>query len=70
MKQSLAYCYLVYAFNIGFYALPLMGKIGYADGFTLLAMLNVATMLALSTLIFTGKAIREKQGLPKEHEDL
>jgi hypothetical protein len=47
-----------------------MGKIGYADGFTLLAMLNVATMLALSTLIFTGKAIREKQGLPKEHEDL
>lgn len=60
----------IYAFNIGFYALPLMADIGFDRGFGLLAALNFVALLPLVFLIYKGKSIREKQGVPKEHQDL
>src|ERR1700709_1989396 len=38
--QHISNSFLVYAFNIGFYALPLMADIGFSRGFGLLAALN------------------------------
>jgi hypothetical protein len=60
----------VYAFNIGFYALPLMADIGYAKGFGTLAAINFATLLPLVFLIFKGEGIRRWQGVPADHSDL
>jgi hypothetical protein len=60
----------VFAFNVGFYALPLMEKIGFDKGFTLLGVLNIVILIPLVFLIFKGESIREKQGVPKEHQDL
>jgi hypothetical protein len=62
--------FLVYAFNIGFYALPLMADIGFSRGFGLLAALNGVALIPLVFLIYKGQSIREKQGVPKEHQDL
>jgi hypothetical protein len=61
---------LVYAFNIGFYALPLMFDIGFDRGFGLLAALNGVALILLVFLIYKGQSIRERQGIPKEHQDL
>jgi hypothetical protein len=47
-----------------------MADIGFANGFTLLGVLNVVALLPLVFLIFKGESIREKQGVPKEHQDL
>jgi hypothetical protein len=47
-----------------------MSVIGYAAGFSLLAAINLAFLLPLVFLVFKGQAIRESQGVPKEHQDL
>jgi len=60
----------VFAFNIGFYALPFGEAKGYNIEFPILGMINAVTLLPLIYLYFNGGKIREKQGLPKIHEDL
>lgn len=61
---------LVFAFNIGFYALPFGEKHGYNVSFPILGMINGLTIIPLVFLWFYGQSIREKQGTPKIHEDL
>ena len=61
---------LVYAFNIGFYALPLADKIGFAGAFGTLAGISAFTLLFPLFLVFFGERIRKAQGVPKEHQDL
>jgi hypothetical protein len=47
-----------------------MEKIGFDKGSTLLGVLNIVALIPLVFFIFTGESIREKQGVPKEHQDL
>jgi hypothetical protein len=47
-----------------------MADIGFDRGFGLLAALNGVALIPLVFLIYKGQAIREKQGLPKDHVDL
>jgi MFS family permease len=60
----------VFAFTIGFYALPFGADIGQAKEWSTLAAINFATWLMLLVFVFKGEAIRKSQGLPKLHEDL
>jgi len=39
-------------------------------GFGTLAAINAFTLILLVYLIFRGEKIREKQGVPKERQDL
>ncbi len=47
-----------------------MGDVGYAAGFGICAGINGFFLVLLLVLIFKGEWIREKQGKPREHEDL
>jgi hypothetical protein len=47
-----------------------MARIGYSAGFSALAAINLAFLLPLFYLVFNGRAIRDSQGVPKEHQDL
>jgi hypothetical protein len=60
----------VFAFNVGFYALPFGEKVGFDASFATLAAINAVLLLPLIFMVFKGEKIREKQGLPKEHDDL
>ena len=67
---KLTHACLVYAFNIGFYGLPITNKIGFAGGFAVLGALSVSSLILPAFLIFFGERIRKAQGSPKEHADL
>jgi len=60
----------VFAFNVGFYALPFGERVGFDASFATLAAINAVLLLPLVFMVFNGEGIREKQGLPKEHGDL
>ena len=60
----------VYAFNIGFYALPAADKLGFAGAFGLFGGLSALTLLLPAILIVFGERIRKAQGVPEEHSDL
>ena len=64
------YFCLVYAFNIGFYGLPIANHLGFTAGFGALAAISGFTLLFPLFLIFFGERIRKAQGSPKEHSDL
>ena len=64
------YFCLVYAFNIGFYGLPIADSLGFTAGFGTLAAISAVTLLLPLFLIFFGERIRKTQGSPKEHSDL
>ena len=61
---------LVYAFNIGFYALPFADKVGFAGAFGLFAGISAFTLIFPAFLILFGEKIRKAQGVPEEHQDL
>lgn len=65
-----AYKFLVYAFNIGFYGLPIANKLGFTAGFGVLSAISASTLIFPLFLIFFGERIREQQGSPEEHRDL
>ncbi|OJJ50313.1 hypothetical protein ASPZODRAFT_13399 [Penicilliopsis zonata CBS 506.65] len=48
----------VFAFNVGFYALPFAGKVGYTTAFSVLASINGACLFPLLILFFVGERIR------------
>ncbi len=60
----------MFAFNIGFYALPFGEKVGFDASFATLAAINAILLIPLVLLVFFGERIRDKQGVPKEHQDL
>lgn len=60
----------VFAFNVGFYALPFGERVGFDVSFATLAAINAVLLLPLVFMVFKGEKIRQKQGLPKEHGDL
>lgn len=62
--------YTVFAFNIGFYALPFGEIHGYNISFPVLGMINGIMLIPIIWLWFFGEKIRERQGLPKIHTDL
>lgn len=64
------YISLVFAFNIGFYALPFGEKVWFDASFATLAAINAVLLIPLVYLVFRGEKIREKQDVPKEHQDL
>jgi len=61
---------LVFAFNIGFYALPFGEKVGFNVSFATLAAINLVLLLPLLLLIWKGDKIRARQGTPKDHADI
>lgn len=61
---------LVYAFNIGFYGLPIAAKLGFTTGFGILSAISAFVLVFPLYLIFFGETIRERQGHPQEHQDL
>jgi MFS family permease len=60
----------IFAFTIGFYALPFGQGAGFDVAWGTFAVINFVTWLPLMLLIWKGEAIRKKQGQPKVHEDL
>jgi len=60
----------VFAFNIGFYALPFGEKVGFDASFSTLAAINLVLLLPLVLLLWKGENIRERQGTPKDHSDI
>lgn len=60
----------VFAFNVGFYALPFGEKVGLDASFAILAAINAVLLLPLVYMVFKGEKTRKQQGLPKEHGDL
>jgi hypothetical protein len=56
----------VFAFNIGFYALPMAKALGFTKAFGILSAIGVATVIPVFFLIFYGEGIRRRQGAPKE----
>ncbi|KAK6379903.1 hypothetical protein LTS17_005977 [Exophiala oligosperma] len=60
----------VFAFTIGFYAVPFGEKAGYNVSFPVLGTINGLTLLPLIGLYFYGERVREWQGIPRIHEDL
>jgi len=63
-------CNPVFGFNVGFYALPFSEAVGFDASFGTLAAINLATLILVASLVIWGGRIREKQGAPKEHQDL
>lgn len=59
-----------FAFTIGFYAVPFGEHSGWNVSFPVLAMINGVTIFPLIYLWFRGEQVREKQGIPRIHEDL
>ncbi|KAH8700821.1 major facilitator superfamily domain-containing protein [Talaromyces proteolyticus] len=60
----------IFAFNVGFYALPFSNRNGYDVAFAVVAAINLSTILPLVFMLFKGEKIREKQGIPAEHESI
>ena len=60
----------VFAFTLGFYALPFGDKIGFGGAWGTLAAINFVTWIPLVVLIWKGQRIRERQGEPNLHKDL
>jgi hypothetical protein len=60
----------VFAFNIGFYALPFGLSAGFDASFATLAAINLVLLVPLVVLIFKGEKIREWQGTPQDHTDI
>jgi MFS family permease len=60
----------IYAFSIGFYALPFGEKHGFATAWGTFAVINFVTWLPLLYLIWKGEEIREREGKPDLHKDL
>ncbi|ETI25997.1 hypothetical protein G647_02774 [Cladophialophora carrionii CBS 160.54] len=60
----------IFAFTIGFYAVPFGTRHGYNVSFGVTAAINGATLLPLVWLYFCGEQVRRKQGRPRIHEDL
>ena len=60
----------MFAFNIGFYALPFSEGVGYDGAFGTLAAINLALLLPLVLLLWKGQKLREWQGTPKDHADI
>jgi hypothetical protein len=60
----------IFAFTIGFYALPFGESKGFGVAWGVFAAINFVTWLPLMILIWKGKEIREHQGEPNLHNDL
>ncbi|KAJ9502362.1 hypothetical protein H2202_002428 [Exophiala xenobiotica] len=60
----------IFAFTIGFYAVPFGEEAGYSVSFPVLGAINAVALLPLIYLWFYGETVRERQGLPHIHEDL
>lgn len=60
----------MFAFNIGFYALPFGESVGFTASFTTLAAINLVLLVPLFFLIWKGESIREWQGTPNDHADI
>ncbi|OCL01889.1 MFS general substrate transporter [Glonium stellatum] len=60
----------VFAFTIGFYAVPFGENAGWNVSFPVLGMINGLTLFPLIFLWFEGEKVRERQGRPHIHEDL
>lgn len=60
----------VYAFTLGFYALPFGETAGFGPAWGTFAAINFVTWLMLLFLIWKGEKIRLAQGTPNLHEDL
>jgi hypothetical protein len=61
---------LVFAFTIGFYAIPFGEHAGWNVSFPVLGMINGLALLPVIWLWFKGEKIRDRQGRPQIHEDL
>ena len=59
----------IYAFNLGFYALPSTTTIGWGGAFGLFAGIHLLTSIPVYWLIFRGESLRESQGIPNLHPD-
>jgi MFS family permease len=60
----------VYAFTIGFYALPFGTDHGFGVAWGTLAAVNFVTWIPLVALIWVGEKIRGRQGESNLHKDL
>jgi putative effector of murein hydrolase LrgA (UPF0299 family) len=60
----------VFAFTLGFYALPYGASAGFGAAWGTFAAINFVTWLLLLFLIWKGEKIRLGQGTPNLHEDL
>jgi MFS family permease len=60
----------IFAFTIGFYALPFGEKAGFDVAWGTFAAVQFATWLPLLLLIWKGEGIRKWQGVPNWHQDL
>ena len=60
----------IFAFSIGFYALPFGEDAGFDAAMGTFAAINVLTWLPLLFLIWKGEQIRKAQGVPNLHKDL
>ena len=59
----------MFAFNVGFYALPFGEGAGFDVAFSTLAAINLVLILPLVYLLFRGESVRRWQGTPKDHAD-
>ncbi|KAL7932212.1 major facilitator superfamily domain-containing protein [Trichoderma chlorosporum] len=60
----------IFAFTIGFYALPFGQSAGFGVSEGVFAVINFVAWLPLILLIFRGQEIRKAQGVPEMHQDL
>lgn len=60
----------VFAFTLGFYALPFAHEAGFGGAWGTLSAINFLTWLSLLFLIWKGEKIRSYQGEPNLHKDL
>lgn len=60
----------MFAFTVGFYALPFGNKYGFDVAWGTFAAAQFATWLPLLYLIWKGEGIRKWQGVPNLHQDL
>jgi MFS family permease len=60
----------MFAFAVGFYALPFGEKAGFGVAWGTFAAIHLLTWIPVMLLIWKGEGIRKWQGLPKLHQDL
>ncbi|KAM0253069.1 hypothetical protein ACHAQJ_007445 [Trichoderma viride] len=60
----------IFAFTIGFYALPFGQSAGFDVAWGVFAVINFLAWCPLILLIWRGEEIRKAQGLPEMHQDL
>ncbi|OAG36750.1 hypothetical protein AYO21_09023 [Fonsecaea monophora] len=60
----------IFAFTIGFYALPFGEGVSFGAAWGTFASINFVTWLGLLVLIWKGEKIRKAQGEPNLHKDL